>query len=118
MTLHELADGLQEAGHPVSQVCIPAPQKSHDRGSDKELVVQISDDVFWQNYKKFRDEEQKMMQAELAKVQQAMQMQQAGGLPMPWDGASPPAARVRILANSQVIGSHSPRVDRVLNLLD
>lgn len=59
--------------------------------------MQICDDVFWQNYKKFRDEEQKIMQAELAKVQQAMQMQQGGNLPMPWDGASPPAARVSFI---------------------
>ena len=58
------------------------------------LSLQICDDVFWQNYKKFRDEEQKIMQAELAKVQQAMQMQQPGSLPMPWDGATPPAGRV------------------------
>ena len=31
-----------------------------------------------------------MMEAEVAKMQQAMAIQQTGALPMPWDGASPP----------------------------
>lgn len=35
-----------------------------------------------------------MMEAEVAKMQQAMAIQQTGTLPMPWDGASPPAGRV------------------------
>ena len=60
----------------------------------EKLFLQICEDIFWQNYKKFREEEQKMMEAEVAKMQQAMAIQQTGGLPMPWDGASPPAGRV------------------------
>ncbi len=39
-----------------------------------------------------------MMEAEVAKMQQAMAIQQTGALPMPWDGASPPPGRVRTAA--------------------
>ena len=35
-----------------------------------------------------------MMQAELTKMQQAMQLQQSG-LPMPWDGSGPAPPQVR-----------------------
>lgn len=58
------------------------------------IHVQILDDIFWENYKKFRDEEHQKMQAELEKMQQTMQLQK-NGLPMPWDGA-------------QVKGNHPP----------
>lgn len=47
--------------------------------------MQILDEIYFDNYKKFREEEQRLMQAEMAKVQQAVQ----GGLPGAWPGASP-----------------------------
>lgn len=58
------------------------------RVASRLFSVQILDEIFFENYKKFREEEQKLMQAELAKMQQAMHMQQGGGLPMPpWEGS-------------------------------